>query len=241
MNPILHADSVTWRHQSEHVLTSATLRVLRGQIVALLGRAGSGKSTLLKICGGLLASNSGWVRLNGRLFMRPRLSRMASEGLFYLSDGPNLVPSLKLQEHFDAVQFRFGPGDRKSAIESLRLSELLLRRAGMYSPGERRRAEIGLALVRNPTCLLVDEVFQGIDPIAVELIGESLRTLAGRGCAIVVSGHEMRAILPYADTVTWITAGTTYDLGSVSEAMENQNFRREYLGVANGGIRSGSP
>ena len=72
-------------------------------------------------------------------------------------------------------------------------------------------------------------------------MGESLRTLAGRGCAIVVSGHEMRAILPYADAVTWVTAGTTYDLGGVSEAMENQKFRREYLGVATDGeIRSGS-
>ncbi len=241
MNPILHADSLTWRHRSERVLTSATLRVMPGQIVALLGRVGSGKSTLLKICAGLLASNSGWVRLNGQLFIRPRLSTLASEGLFYLSDGPNLVPSFSLQEHFDAVQFRFGPGDRESAIESLRLSDLLLRRARTYSPGERRRAEIALALVRNPICLLVDEVFQGIDPIAVELVGESLRALTRRGCAIVVSGHEMRAILPYADTVTWVTAGTTYDLGNVNEALHNQTFRREYLGTAGGDeIPSGS-
>ncbi len=234
MNPMLHADSVTWRHRSEHVLTSATLRVLPGQMVALLGRVGSGKSTLLKICAGLLASNSGWVRLNGQLFTHPRLSKLASEGLFYLSDRPNLVPNFNLQEHFEAVQARFGPGDRESAIESLRLSDLLLRRARTYSPGERRRAEIALALVRNPICLLVDEVFQGIDPIAVELIGESLRTLARRGCAIVVSGHEMRAILPYADAVTWVTAGTTYDLGKVADALRNQNFRREYLGGASG-------
>jgi ABC-type uncharacterized transport system ATPase subunit len=69
-----------------------------------------------------------------------------------------------------------------------------------------------------------------------------LRTLARRGCAIVVSGHEMRAILPYADTVTWVTAGTTYDMGAVSHALHDQNFRREYLGTAGGDeIRSGSP
>jgi ABC-type multidrug transport system ATPase subunit len=234
MNPMLHADSLTWRHRSERVLTSATLRVGPGQIVALLGRMGSGKSTLLKICAGLLASDSGWVRLNGKLFVRPRLSQMAGQGLFYLSEGQNLVPSLRLHEHFDAVQSRFGRGDCASAIESLGLSNLLPQRARTYSPGERRRAEMALALVRNPTCLIVDEVFRGIDPIAVELIGESLRTLASQGCAIVVSGHEMRAILPYADTVTWVTAGTTYDLGNVSEALRNQNFRREYLGTAGG-------
>jgi ABC-2 type transport system ATP-binding protein len=101
---------------------------------------------------------------------------------------------------------------------------------------------MALALVRNPICLLVDEVFQGIDPIAVELMGGSLHTLAHRGCAIVVSGHEMRAILPYTDAVTWVTAGTTYDLGNVAEALRNDNFRREYLGAVSGDeIRPGSP
>ena len=55
--------------------------------------------------------------------------------------------------------------------------------------------------------------------------------MAGRGCAIVISGHEMRAILPYADTITWVTAGTTYDLGKSSDAFRNENFRREYLGA----------
>jgi len=232
MNPMLHADSLAWTHGSERILTSATLRVWPGKIVAVVGRVGAGKSTLLRICAGLLASDSGWVRLNGQLFTQPRLFQLAGKGLFYLSDRENLVPNLSLQAHFNAIQYRFGAGDTQGAVESLRLADLLLRPARTYSGGERRRAELALALVRNPICLIVDEVFRGIDPIAVELIGESLRTLARRGCAIVVSGHEMRAILPYADTITWVTAGTTYDLGSASEALTIENFRREYLGDA---------
>ena len=232
MNPMLHADSLTWAHRSERVLTSATLRVWPGKIVAMVGRVGAGKSTLLRLCAGLLESDSGWIRLNGQLFTQARLSQLAKKGLFYLGDWQNLVPRLSLQAHFDAIQYRFGAGDTHHAVASLRLSDLLLRPARTYSGGERRRAELAIALVRNPICLIVDEVFRGIDPIAVELIGESLRTLARRGCAIVVSGHEMRAILPYADTVTWVTAGTTYDLGSPSEALKNEKFRREYLGDA---------
>jgi ABC-type multidrug transport system ATPase subunit len=231
MNPTLHADCLSWRHRAEDVLTSATLRAWPGKIVALLGRVGSGKSTLLKLCAGLLEPHDGWIRLNGELFTRPRLSRLAGKGLFYLSEDKNLVPAITLQQHFDAIQYRFGAGDTAHAVESLQLSDLLLRRPRTYSGGERRRAELGLALVRNPACLLVDEVFRGIDPIAVDLMGQSLRTLAARGCAIVVSGHEMRAILPIADAVTWVTAGTTYDLGTANEAMANHNFRREYLGA----------
>jgi ABC-type lipopolysaccharide export system ATPase subunit len=168
--------------------------------------------------------------LNGEQFTQPKLSQLAGKGLFYLGDRENLLPGLSLQTHFDAIQYRFGAGNTKGAVASLQLADLLLRRAQTYSGGERRRAELALALVRNPICLIVDEVFRGIDPIAVELIGESLRTLARRGCAIVVSGHEMRAIVPYADTITWVTAGTTYDLGKPSEALKIENFRREYLG-----------
>jgi len=230
MNPMLHGDSLTWTHGSERILTSATLRVWPGKIVAVVGRVGAGKSTLLRICAGLLASDSGWVRLNGEQFTQPKLSQLAGKGLFYLGDRENLVPGLSLQAHFDAIQYRFGAGDTQGAVASLQLADLLLRRARTYSGGERRRAELALALVRNPICLIVDEVFRGIDPIAVELIGEALRTLARRGCAIVVSGHEMRAIVPYAETITWVTAGTTYDLGSPSEALKIENFRREYLG-----------
>jgi ABC-type multidrug transport system ATPase subunit len=230
MNPMLHGDSLTWTHGSERILTSATLRVWPGKIVAVVGRVGAGKSTLLRICAGLLASDSGWVRLNGEQFTQPKLSQLAGKGLFYLGDRENLLPGLSLQAHFDAIQYRFGVGDTQGAVASLQLADLLLRRAQTYSGGERRRAELALALVRNPICLIVDEVFRGIDPIAVELIGEALRTLARRGCAIVVSGHEMRAIVPYADTITWVTAGTTYDLGTPGEALKIENFRREYLG-----------
>jgi ABC-type multidrug transport system ATPase subunit len=185
----------------------------------------------LKICAGLLEPHDGWIQLNGHLFTHPRLAQLADKGLFYLGEDKNLVPALTLQQHFDAIQHRFGAGDTEHAIASLQLSDLLLRAPLTYSGGERRRAELGLALVRNPACLLVDEVFRGIDPIAVDLMGRSLRTLAARGCAIVVSGHEMRAILPIADTVTWVTAGTTYDLGSPTDAMANHSFRREYLGA----------
>jgi ABC-type multidrug transport system ATPase subunit len=231
MNPTLHADCLSWKHRSDNVLTSATLKAWPGHIVALLGRVGAGKSTLLKICAGLLTSDNGWVRLNGELFTRPRMSQLAGKGLFYLSDGQNLMPYMTLQAHLDAIENRFGIGDSEDAIASLRLSDLLSRKASTYSGGERRRAELSLALVRNPACLLVDEVFRGIDPIAVELMGGALRTLSGRGCAIVISGHEMRAILPYADTITWVTAGTTYDLGKSGDAFRNEKFRREYVGA----------
>jgi len=128
------------------------------------------------------------------------------------------------------IQRRYGLIEPELATEALRVTSLIASRTGTYSPGERRRAEIALALVRNPVCLIVDEGFRGIDPIAVEAISSALRTLAQRGCAIVVSGHEMRAILPIADTITWVTAGTTYEFETAEKAVQDERFQREYLG-----------
>src|SRR5258708_22654248 len=157
-NPTLPADCLSWRHGAEQVLTSATLRAWPGKVVALLGRVGSGKSTLLKICAGLLEPHDGWIQLNGQLFTKPRLSQMAGKGLFYLGEDKNLVPGITLQEHFDAIQYRFGAGDTEGAIASLHLSDLLRRAPRTYSGGERRRARLGPPLARKPAFLLVAAV-----------------------------------------------------------------------------------
>jgi ABC-type multidrug transport system ATPase subunit len=206
--------------------------------VALLGRIGSGKSTLLKLCAGLLAPTGGWIRFRGEQLTRPRLFRLASRGLFYLGEETNLVPTLTLAEHVALIRQRYEGIEQDVATETLQVTSLLQSPTGSYSPGERRRAEIALALVRNPACLIVDEAFRGIDPMAVEVISGALRTLAQSGCAIVVSGHEMRAILPIADTVTWVTAGTTYEFETVEKALQNERFQREYLGDA-GSLKPG--
>jgi ABC-type lipopolysaccharide export system ATPase subunit len=98
------------------------------------------------------------------------------------------------------------------------------------SGGERRRADIALAWICAPRCLLADEPFAGIDPADRELIGQVLLELAREGCALVVSGHEVPHLLETADDVVWMTAGTTHGLGAPEAAVMNDQFQREYLG-----------
>jgi ABC-type lipopolysaccharide export system ATPase subunit len=100
-----------------------------------------------------------------------------------------------------------------------------------------RRAEVAVAVARNPVCLLADEPFAGIAPTDQARIARVLRRLRDRGCALVVTGHEVPEMLDIADEVVWMTAGTTHGLGTPAQAAASNQFRREYLGIGRAPIR----
>ncbi|MEP6508203.1 MAG: ATP-binding cassette domain-containing protein [Gemmatimonadales bacterium] len=212
------------------MLSSARLSVSRGEVIGLLGRMGQGKSTLMKICAGVMDSDSGWVEFDRRQYDRPRLSTLAARGLFYLAESDNLVSALTISQHFDLIEKRFGSGDRDLAASMMRLEDFLSARADTLSGGETRRAEMALALLRRPSCLLADEPFKSVDPLMCELLGNGYRHLASNGTAVVVTGHEVNALRPFLDSVVWVTSGTTYELGNTVSAWRHDGFRREYLG-----------
>ena len=122
---ILCADSISRSFSGRRVLSSARLAVERGQVVGVLGRMGMGKSTLMKICAGVLDADSGWVEFAGQQYQRPRLSTLASRGLFYLAESDNLASALTVRQHFDLIEKRFGSGDRALATESMKLEPFL--------------------------------------------------------------------------------------------------------------------
>ncbi|HEY0021859.1 MAG TPA: ATP-binding cassette domain-containing protein [Longimicrobium sp.] len=116
-------------------------------------------------------------------------------------------------------------------LEELKITHLLDQSPDSYSGGERRRAELALAVIRAPACLLADEPFLGITPADTDVFIAVFRRLAGCGTAIVVTGHEVPFILSVADRVTWINGGTTRPLGDLESAQRDWLFRREYLGI----------
>ena len=227
---MLHADCIARRLGGRQILSAATLTAEGGTVTGLLGRMGEGKSTLLKICAGLDAPDGGWIELDGVQYIEPRLHELARRGLYYLADLGNLASALTVRQHFDAVKRRFSGAAFSDAIAYMQLEQLLDSRPGAMSGGERRRSEIGLALARAPKCLIADELFRGLDPLVCEIVGRGLQQLAANGCAVLVSGHEVRALAPYLDSVVWLTSGTTHLLGAPAQALENERFRREYLG-----------
>jgi ABC-type multidrug transport system ATPase subunit len=232
LTPVLLADSVSKAFGETRVLSAATLAAHAGAVTVVLGRNGAGKSTLLKIAAGWLAADHGIVRFRAETYLRPRLHRLAARGLFYLPARGILSPAFTLRAHLEAVERRFPDEARQVIVDRLEIGSLLDRAPASFSGGERRRAELAVALLRRPLCLLADEPLLGIAPKDIEVIGSVLRDLAADGCAVVATGHELPALLPLADEVLWVTSGTTYRLGSPAQAERDWHFRREYRGAA---------
>jgi ABC-type multidrug transport system ATPase subunit len=249
MSWLLEVDSVAKRFRGRSVLAAASLRAPAGAVTFLVGRNGCGKTTLLRIATGRIAADSGFVHFDGRTFPRPHLPRLARLGVLYVPDRDLLSSSFTVREQLGVMWRGLGraaeglpAGD---AAERAGLGALVDRRPQALSEGERRRAEMTLALVRNPRCLLADEPFRHLSPGDAAIVGSVLRDLAARGCAVVVTGHEVQFLFDFADRVTWCTSGTTYDLGTPAEARRGRRFCAEYLGAppeppeARGGPPSG--
>lgn len=227
---LLVADCVGKRFGGQWVLRSASLRAVPGQVRALVGRNGAGKSTLLLIAAGLLAADSGVVHFDGEAFLRPRLARLAAAGLFVIPDVDLCLNSLTVGEQLDVMRRAYPSAVRAKLLETLRLAPFLGARPFQLSGGERRRVELGLAVLRGPRCLLVDEPLRDIAPVDAELYLRTLQALAAEGCAVVISGHEVSLLFAGADHVTWCSDGTTYELGPPVAAARDQRFVRHFLG-----------
>ena len=229
--PLFSADSIGKSFGSRTILKAASVWASAGKISVLFGRNGCGKSTLLKIGAGLMRADHGVVQFDGRAYLRPRLSELAARGLFYLPDRDLLSRRLTVGEQLRGVEWRFGGSRTAEILERLGISDLLSQTPIELSGGERRRAEIAAAWIRAPRCLLADEPFAGIDPADAEVLAEALRGMARAGCAIVITGHEVRQLLETADDIVWMTGGTTHGMGTPQEATRHEQFRREYLGA----------
>lgn len=229
MDRMLAVESVCKRFGPHQVLMSAGLWATAGRIGVLLGRNGAGKTTLLKITVGLLRADEGIVIYGGERDLRPNLAWLARAGLLYLPSEGLLSNRHTVRSHFATLSHRFPESQGESAIQALGIGDMLDRRVHTMSGGERRRADVALALSRSPRCLLADEPFHSVAPKDIAVLSEAFRWLADTGCAIVLTGHEVKPLLAVADDVYWMTAGTTDFLGSPTEARQHQQFQREYL------------
>jgi ABC-type lipopolysaccharide export system ATPase subunit len=224
------AESMGVSFLSNQVLKSASVWSRPGQITALLGRNGSGKTTLLRAALGLVRREFGTVRFRSKTLENPKLHRLAPLGLFFLPDGGLLSRRRPLAWHLALLESRF-PGEVRTQLPPELCAEDLLKKTRWeMSGGEERKAEFALAWARRPSCLLADEPLAGIAPIDQERVSGVMRSMADEGCAIVLTGHDVRPILALADQVVWMVAGTTHGIGTPEEARNHDQFRREYLG-----------
>ena len=226
----LEADCVSKSFRGRAVLTSATLRAYPGAVTALLGRNGAGKSTLLQILVGLLEPDNGTVRVDGSGQLRVSLSNLARRGVFFVPARDLLLPSLTIEQQMCTARDRFGgTADLAQIATQLGIADRLRAKPPTLSGGERRRAELAVALARNPAVLIADEPLRGITPLDAEAIMGALRTCAAQGGAVIVTGHELPLLLPHVDRVTWCHKGFTRDFDDVGAATADFAFRRDFM------------
>lgn len=239
VEPALVADCVARSFGERRVLSAASLRAVPGELRVLLGRSGAGKSTLMKIAAGWMPADSGIVRMNGEAGLLWTPAALARLGVFYLPDTGALSSALTVGAQLAMLAERFPSGMAPvQAMEQLGVERFTDSRPHALSGGEQRRAEVAAIFVRRPTVLLADEPLRGIAPIDQERILRAFRTLAAEGCAVVVTGHDVSALLDAGDHVTWCTSGTTYELGAPTLAkrfVETTSERRVCSGARGAG------
>ncbi len=223
-------------YRKRPVIRDVSMRLDRGEVVALLGPNGSGKTTCFYAIAGLVTPEGGQVLIDGRDVTALPMYRRARLGIGYLPQEVSIFRGLNVEDNILAV-LEIVHRDRHTRHE--RLEELLsefsithLRRtpALALSGGERRRVEIARCLAANPRYLLLDEPFAGVDPIAVGEIRGLVHDLKGRGIGVLITDHNVRETLDIVDRAYILHDGRVLMSGTTDEVVRDENVRRVYLG-----------
>ncbi len=218
------------------VVSDVSIHVRRGEVVGLLGPNGAGKTTSFYMIVGLLRPSQGRIWLNGTDITDEPMYRRARMGLGYLAQEPSIFRRLTVRENMVAVLETMKLTRRARAqrlaqlLEELNLTHLADRQAHKLSGGERRRVEITRALVRQPSFILLDEPFVGIDPIAVAEIQDIVARLRERGLGVLITDHNVRETLRITDRAYIMHEGRILMQGSAEQLAGDPRAREIYLG-----------
>jgi len=232
----LTVSSVEKSFKKRPVVRGVSLSLARGEAVGLLGPNGAGKTTVFYMITGLIPADAGKIEIDGRDVTRLPMYQRARLGIGYLPQEASIFRGLTVEENIRAV-LELVENDK--AKRERRLDELLeefsvtrLRKSPSIalSGGERRRVEIARALATDPSYMLLDEPFAGIDPIAIGDIRTLVRHLTDRGIGVLITDHNVRETLELIDRAYIIHDGQVLTEGTPEEIIANDDVRRVYLG-----------
>jgi lipopolysaccharide export system ATP-binding protein len=228
--------SIAKSYDKKAVLTDVSLGVERGEVVGLLGPNGAGKTTCFYSIMGLVRPDSGRILLDGRDITGLPMYRRAILGLGYLPQETSIFRGMTVSQNIMAV-LELAEPDRQARVMRLEqlLAEFHIERlrdapAMALSGGERRRCEIARALAANPTIMLLDEPFAGIDPISISDIRDLVKDLKRRDIGVLITDHNVRETLEIVDRACIIYGGQVLFAGSPEALVRDENVRRLYLG-----------
>ena len=232
----LHVVSIAKSYDKKAVLSGVSLSVCRGEVLGLLGPNGAGKTTCFYSIMGLVKPDSGRILLDGEDITGLPMYRRAIMGLGYLPQETSIFRGLTVSQNIMAV-LEVAEPDKAARAERLEqlLAEFHIERlrgapAMALSGGERRRCEIARALAANPSIMLLDEPFAGIDPISIADIRDLVSHLKDRDIGVLITDHNVRETLDIVDRACIIYDGAVLFEGTPEALVADETVRKVYLG-----------
>ena len=235
----LATDEIGKSYRGRRVVNGVSLRVEQGEVVGLLGPNGAGKTTTFYAIVGLVPPDTGRILLDqDDITDVPMYLRARQYGISYLPQEASVFRKLTVEENILAVleaqpiAWHERREKMEKLIDQLGLEHLRQNRGYALSGGERRRVEIARALCINPTFILLDEPFSGIDPIAVLDLQKIISDMKAAGIGILITDHNVRETLSVTDRAYIINEGRIFFQGTPEQLGGNPEVRRVYLGVS---------
>src|ERR671923_2977018 len=233
----LATDGIGKTYRGRRVVNGVSLQVLQGEVVGLLGPNGAGKTTSFYAIVGLIPPDTGRILCDGQdITDVPMYLRARQFGISYLPQEASVFRKLTVEENILAVleaqpiSWHERREKMEKLIEQLGLDHIRQNRGYALSGGERRRVEIARCLCINPTFILLDEPFSGIDPIAVLDLQKIIFDLKAGGIGVLITDHNVRETLSVTDRAYIINEGKIFRSGTPEELGGDPEVRRGYLG-----------
>ncbi len=233
---LIRTEKLVKAYKGRKVVREVEINVKAGEIVGLLGPNGAGKTTSFYMIVGLIRPSNGKVFFNGKNVTNVPMYKRARMGMGYLSQEPSIFRKLTVQENVMAIleTLPISGKERKrrlhQLLEELNIGHLAKQRAYTLSGGERRRLEITRALVTNPSIILLDEPFSGVDPLAVHDVQDIVRELRDKGLGVLITDHNVRETLAVVDRAYLLCEGQVLREGNSDFLVNDEVSRELYLG-----------
>ena len=232
----LRTDEIKKSYKGRQVVKGVSIEVSQGEIVGLLGPNGAGKTTSFYMIVGLVKPDGGTVYLNEEEITKTPMYKRAQMGIGYLPQEVSVFRKLTVEDNIMAVleMTKLSKAERKDKLESLleefSLNHVRKNNGHALSGGEKRRTEIARALATDPSFILLDEPFAGVDPIAVEDIQSIVYKLKERNIGVLITDHNVQETLSITDRAYLLFEGSILRSGTAEVLAADPQVRKVYLG-----------
>ena len=232
---MLQVKGINTYYGTAHVLQKVTLEVKKGEAVALLGRNGMGKTTTLRSIMGLTPARNGSIHLQGEEIRKLPPYVIAKRGVSYMPDDLRIFPDLTCEENLEiARRVCKRPGYwTKEKVESLfpMLAERRKQKGSSFSGGEKKMLSLGRSLMMNPALILLDEPSEGLAPLIVRKLVETIREIRSHGVTILLADQNLKFCIEVCDRGYIIEKGTIVHEGSMEKIWCDEEVVKRYLAL----------